>query len=316
MSKNGIVMLILVVLCCAAFPAAVGSMAQTCEPYCYPPPDPEPCVGSDECYGSPSESGNSPIWSGFIDDRLNPRMDEYYSVWCEFDLLKIYRVVPETLLIKTVPIRSMIALDIGASLDLGDFMTAVRNTADTVTIYGSNGNLSPEPGEKAFSLNECRERSNAPASGSTPVENTVPPVPPSDDAGTSENVLTCSVLLDGTSGEDTCAFFTMMSGSDSLDFLEALQLTMRVLGTMCAGVFILPGAGLFHWLRQRHRETTPPVSSWGVVMGDARRSAFDQRTEARVGVGFALFNRIRFDRCSRAHDAESSKHLRAETLKP
>lgn len=107
--------------------------------------------------GDGGSRGGEP-WPGYSDGRLNPDPGEYYSVWCDSNLLKIYRVVPATELIKTVEISEVVALAVGASLDLGDFMTLVRNTEDTITIYGSNGNGAPEPGQKAFSLSECIAR--------------------------------------------------------------------------------------------------------------------------------------------------------------
>lgn len=115
--------------------------------------------GSGETGGSSGRSGQqSEPWSGYSDGRLNPDPGEYYSLWCAFDRLEIWRAVPETQLIKMVGIGDIVALNVGAALDLGDFMTLVRNTSDTITIYGSNGNSAPEPGSKAFSLSECIAR--------------------------------------------------------------------------------------------------------------------------------------------------------------
>ncbi len=119
-----------------------------------------PCSGGG---GGPSSSnpgsgGPAENWEGYTDGRLNPDPGEYYSVWCVFDRVEVWRGVPEAELLKQIPLADVASLSVGGTLDLGDFMTLVRHSEDTVTIYGSNGNAAPEPGSKAFSLSECVAR--------------------------------------------------------------------------------------------------------------------------------------------------------------
>ena len=123
----------------------------------------EPCEGGGGSEGGggggdDDEPDQPPPWGGYSDGRLNPDPAEYYSIWCSDDLIHVYRAVPETDLLKQIPLVDVIALDVGGETALGDFMTLVRNTEDTITIYGSNGNLAPEAGSKAFSLSECIAR--------------------------------------------------------------------------------------------------------------------------------------------------------------
>lgn len=120
----------------------------------------DPCYSSGEPGEPPvSESGPSaPPWGGYSDGRLNPDPAEYYSLWCAYDLLEIWRAVPSPLLLKTVSLTSLVRMEVGSTLDIGDFMTIVRHSSDTITVYGSNGNLAPNPGSKSFSLSECIAR--------------------------------------------------------------------------------------------------------------------------------------------------------------
>ncbi|MBK9125319.1 MAG: hypothetical protein IPM16_19650 [Chloroflexi bacterium] len=111
-------------------------------PYEIDEPDPEPDAGPP--YGS--------------DGRLNPDAGEYYTLYCAYDTLHIYRGTPESLLLKQVEIADLLSLSVGATLDLGDFMTAVRHSEDIFTIYGSNGNTAPDYGQKSFSMAECIAR--------------------------------------------------------------------------------------------------------------------------------------------------------------
>lgn len=225
-----------------------AAQAQGCEPYCYEPPTVEPCVGLPECYEHPEESdGQSPLWSGYGDGRLNPQLGEYYSVWCEFDLVKVYRVVPETLLIKTIPISQISALGAGESLDVGDFMTVVRNAETTITIYGSNGNNAPQPGEKAFSLSECMDRnggSPAPAYFTAPeTEETPTPVP-----GAAQP-LDCSQYT-GQAARD-CVYYNQY-GQQAPSLYDEIAVLMRFALSTCAGVFAIPGG--VGWLRWKRRK--------------------------------------------------------------
>lgn len=108
----------------------------------------------------PDDSDQPPsfLWSGYEDGRLNPEQGEYYTIYCFNDLIHVVRVVPVTEEVKTVPFSQVTPLEIGGALDLGDNMTLVHNAVDTLTVYGSNGNSAPNPGEKAFSMSQCLER--------------------------------------------------------------------------------------------------------------------------------------------------------------
>lgn len=124
----------------------------------------QPCTGEIGCYETPQApfDANQPqverLWSGYEDGRLNPDRGEYYTLYCSSQHIHVVRVVPVTQEIKTIALEAVTVLDVGDSLDVGDNMHVVLNTPDTVTIYGSNGNRAPEPGEKAFSLSECLAR--------------------------------------------------------------------------------------------------------------------------------------------------------------
>lgn len=94
-------------------------------------------------------------WEDAFDGRLNADPAEYYTIYCAFGEIRVYRSTPDTQLLKQIPISTAVNLPIGGSVDLGDFMSMVRNAENTITIYGSNGNLAPASGSKAFGLREC-----------------------------------------------------------------------------------------------------------------------------------------------------------------
>ena len=212
-----------------ALALSAGLRAQSCDYDCTPPT--QSCVGELNCYDLPvhvDTGGQAPAaaWSGYFDKRLNPRMDEYYLVWCEFDQVKVYRIVPETLLVKVFPIALVVLLGVGASADLGDFMTLMRNSEDTMTIYGSNGNGAPTPGEKAFSLRECIERN-----GSAPLF--APMLTPSPTP-------TPNLLAVPTPAPN---FYNVMRD-------ELVYTILRHLN--CASIFAFPGGfGLLRWIRRK-----------------------------------------------------------------
>lgn len=130
-------------------------------------------------YGEPPATNPDiepiPPWDGETDDRLNPDPAEYYTIFCQNDNIDIYVSNPQTDLIKQVSMADVMSLNVGATMELGDNMSLVRNTEDTVTIYGSNGNTEGE-GEKAFSLSNCIDANggepeiNEPPSGDSQAE--------------------------------------------------------------------------------------------------------------------------------------------------
>lgn len=125
---------------------------------------------------TPGDGGEGPPWDGYTDGRLNPDPAEYYTIYCHAgtDTVYVVRAVPETETIKEIDLRDIMDLSVEGSMNLGDNMSLVRNTEDTITIYGSNGNLAPEEGQKAFSLAECIERNGGEPDTSEPPQDTPP----------------------------------------------------------------------------------------------------------------------------------------------
>ncbi len=168
---------------CEEFPEECGGDDGREEPdYC--DEFPEYCEGGDEGGSSEEEDdddggGSGPPWEGYSDGRINPDPAEYYTIYCHAgtDTIYVVRVVPETETMKEIPLLDAVNLGVGQEQDLGDFMTMARSSEDTITIYGSNGNLAPYEGSKSFSLNECVARN-----GGLPEEgDTSPPAEDSDD---------------------------------------------------------------------------------------------------------------------------------------
>jgi hypothetical protein len=137
-------------------------------------------------------SGGGSTWPGYSDGRLNPDPAEYYSVWCAFDALEVWRSVPAPLLLAAVPIADVFRLEEGGSLELPDAMGLVRSTADTITVSGSNGNAAPSPGSKSFSLSECIARNGGVPLDELPEEEPEPGPAPEDELSDYEwEVLFC-----------------------------------------------------------------------------------------------------------------------------
>jgi hypothetical protein len=119
--------------------------------------EPVPCTVYNQTTPPNPLEGVQPsgLWEGYSDGRLNPDPAEYYSVWCQEEYINVFRSVPTTELVDRISLRNALGLDVGDTLGLGGGMTLVRNSEDTLTIYGSNGNLAPAYGEKAFSRSAC-----------------------------------------------------------------------------------------------------------------------------------------------------------------
>lgn len=94
-------------------------------------------------------------WDDANDGRLNADPAEYYTIYCAFGEIRVYRSTPDTQLLQQIPFSTAENLPVGGSVDLGSFMSMVRSAENTITIYGSNGNLAPEAGSKSFGLREC-----------------------------------------------------------------------------------------------------------------------------------------------------------------
>lgn len=121
---------------------ASDSRSQNCSGDGPPPPPP----GTEE----PTDDGQ---WPG--DNRLNPDRAEYYTVYCGFDQIEVWRSSPSGLLIDAIPIRTVLNLE-GCTTSANG-LSVCRN-GDTITISGTNGNLAPAEGSKSFSLSECIAR--------------------------------------------------------------------------------------------------------------------------------------------------------------
>jgi hypothetical protein len=176
--------------------------------------------------GGDSSDSPAEFWPGFTDGRLNPDVGEYYSVWCNWDRIDVYRTVPQTELLKMIPLADVLGLGVGGTMDLGDFMVLARQSEDGVTIYGSNGNHAPEPGQKSFSLAECIERNGgAPEASpqSTGEDTSQPPAGESGDEGpdVDETVADCFSLYsdDPELLTDCLAFATGQEGASGLQIL-------------------------------------------------------------------------------------------------
>jgi len=148
---------------------------------------PENCQGEGGSGEGNTGGGNNnpePPWPGYSDGRISPDPAEYYTIYCHegTDTIYVVRVIPENETIKEIPLVDAINLDVGHEQPLGDFMVMARSSEDTISIYGSNGNLAPAPGAKAFSLNACIE-----SNGGAPELNDSGPPPP-DNSGDGNDV--------------------------------------------------------------------------------------------------------------------------------
>lgn len=133
-------------------------------------------IGGASAQGSPTpcSGGTSPNppatarWPGYFDGRLNPASDEYYSVWCQNDLINVYRAVPQVQLIQQIPFSRVLALDVfNRTFDAGGGLILSRNN-DYVYIEGNNGNGAPAHDGKSFSLSDCIAHNGGAPSGSLP----------------------------------------------------------------------------------------------------------------------------------------------------
>jgi hypothetical protein len=150
----------------------------------------EPCVGRPECYehppsiNPPPDSGINPavntVWEGFTDRRLNPEFGEYYSVWCQDDVIRVLRGVPETAWIDDISLAEVMALGDGGAF-VTDNDVSVTRFGDGVTLSGTNGNLSPAYGTKSFSLAQCVERNGGEPQPAPRALYANPPPPPPDE---------------------------------------------------------------------------------------------------------------------------------------
>ncbi len=128
-----------------------------------------PCYGYAHCYGLPASGGGSqpqsPPWSGLTDGRVNPVIDEYYSIWCKNSFVEIWRGVPSGSMLTMFSIQHLVDLDPngGTRTIPNGFLLpfTVTRHDDLITISGNFGNLQPQPGSKTFTLSECLVRNGA-----------------------------------------------------------------------------------------------------------------------------------------------------------
>ncbi|NDJ77621.1 MAG: hypothetical protein GYB65_15325 [Chloroflexi bacterium] len=195
---------------------------------------PSPCGGDgggddDDDDVPPDETdspGAPPAWAGYGDGRLNPNPGEYYSVWCNFDRIDVYRDVPQVGLIKMIPLGDVIALPVGSQMDLGDYMVLERGGEDAITIYGSNGNGAPESGSKSFSLADCITSNGGAPEPSPPVDTS--DLSPTEElreedpqARVQEDIQDCQALYsdDQELLVDCLAYVMVQEGASSLEIL-------------------------------------------------------------------------------------------------
>jgi hypothetical protein len=207
----------------------------------------EPCYGGGgggggDGGGSGEAENPAEFWPGYSDGRLNPDPGEYYSVWCSYDQIQVWRAVPTSQLLTTFPLLSVFRLAEGGTLSGGNAILT-RDTADTITISGFNGNLAPAWGSKAFSLSECIARN-----GGVPEEPEPPGgevgSPPEGDQGDTTDTEVCLSLENEQDALD-CLF--------SLGDLSSLQILFLWIWQLCfaaPGIVLVP-AGILGWRRHR-----------------------------------------------------------------
>jgi len=240
-----------------ALSAAIATAQEECvgEPECYEMPDPpdsrqEECVGEEECYELPLPSEPRPFeWPG--DDRLNPAPDEYYSVYCNADVVDVWGGMPSPQEIGDIPLERI--LNGSFPFDGGNGLT-VNRIGDTVTISGANGNGPFHPGSKSFSLEECGERNG----GLPQREDTNVDEPEQQSDATNGEAQLCSGSLSPVAGIQV-PYVGYMDETGSrcvpppfaLILASLLYLIAIIFTVPCAAIFYLPAGGILAW-RVRH----------------------------------------------------------------
>jgi hypothetical protein len=204
----------------------------------------EGCTGELECYDlNPTPDFSSAGWPG--DDRLNPVPDEYYTIYCHYGQVEVWRAIPSSEMILQFPIQTLV--DLTGSQDVGNGLTATR-TDDVVTISGANGNGPTHPGSKSFSLEMCMTRggvsSEEPTATPTPSPRTI--VSATEDDKVGETCYT-TVYSDGTANY-YCEQWML------LDWLMFILVTLIIAvlqfcsSTTFVGIALVPGCW---WIIQR-----------------------------------------------------------------
>ena len=182
------------------------------------------CTGEAECYGMTPAPVNA-SHSGWPPDDLNPVQDEYYTVYCHFDQIEVWRAAGGSVQLASIPISRVM----GASqpFDAGNGLTASRSE-DTVTISGANGNGPIHPGAKSFNLDECFARNGR-----------IPAVPTSttvEEAQVVASAQSCTYLF-GSEGVPPSQFYRLSSapsviGSDNKCELPPVGTTCQFVATI------------------------------------------------------------------------------------
>lgn len=192
-----------------------------------------PCIEYGTCTPIPP---TSPAWDGYSDDRLNPQLDEYYSVWCQEDTVRVLRGVPSTALVMDIPLIDIVNMPDGSQKQYSDHGLTVSKTGDAITLTGSNGNTAPQPGSKTFSLSECIDRN-----GGVPAQPTL--TPPTQPTATA---ITCPVGQIYSADSESCVLFYNPATSSNNPFGLACCNSL-------AAMIVMPGA-LLTMLRRWRRK--------------------------------------------------------------
>lgn len=246
----------------------------------------EGCVGEPECYEIPPEP--APVlsnWPG--DDRLNPVADEYYTVYCNYDLVRIWAGLPSSQEIASIPILNLLTGPF--PLDGGNGISIAR-VDDIMTISGTNGNGPVHPGSKSFSLLQCIERNGGvPEAENTNNEDITVPAPifshveiiqiagidctvnvysdgsrdepicegligeqPPDDA----SILVC-LFLSTPEAVGRCMNRRLPSGTPLAAAVRWFLIVVCQIPLLLLGILSVPGSVLLRRIQRRHKYKTP-----------------------------------------------------------
>jgi hypothetical protein len=172
----------------------IPANAQRCEDYgtCTPVPPPQII-----------EVPSGPIFGD--DGRLNPEPAEYYTVYCQNNVVEIIRAVPQpSALVASIAIQQLVSLGEGGHVTVSG-VTATKY-GDTISLNGGGGNAGSS-GPKNFSLSQCIAR-NGPLPPPPPPPQPPPPtatLEPMPEGGLSQQAM---ALMRTASGG--CCWFGMV----------------------------------------------------------------------------------------------------------
>lgn len=169
--------------------------------------EPPPAVTEAPLPGSEPPADTIPVGNNARDARLNPVADEYYTVYCQNDVLEIWRGVPSSQNLANIPLAIIAGVEDGASSSQGSY--GLARAGDTLMVSGNDGNAAPAAGTKSFSLAACYA-----ANGRTPPTPTAVPTP----------VVVTSETYTTLYGEECTGVFS----------------SLNCLVSFCSGAFVLP----------------------------------------------------------------------------